>query len=304
MSTDLIIEPEKAIVESKESREQRHTSLETNKPGLSSETQLNAVVALKDILTPRLMIMRVVADGWQLPDFEPGQFTVLGLPGSAPRYALSEPEVVAPDPDRLIRRAYSIASSSLTREYMEFYIGLVTSGALTPRLFALEIGDHLWLSQRVTGMFTLDQVPSEKNVVLVATGTGLAPYMSMLSSELQCDSQRRFAVLHGAYHSWDLGYRSELETLQHLCTSLTYVPTIDHPDGEPVPWHGHTGHVQELWKEGVVGEAWGFQPTPKDTHVFLCGNPFMIRDMEDLLQQEGFHEHSPKTPGEIHVERF
>jgi ferredoxin--NADP+ reductase len=304
MTTDVIKKSTETIMVSRESTGRSPTPLEAGKAVRAPETQLNAVVALKDVLTPRLMIMRIVADGWQLPDFEPGQFTVLGLPGSAPRYALSESEVPPPDPDKLIRRAYSIASSSLTREYMEFYIGLVTSGALTPRLFALEISDHLWLSPKVTGMFTLDQVPSEKNVVLVATGTGLAPYMSMLSSELQCDSQRRFAVLHGAYHSWDLGYRSELETLQHLCKNLTYVPTIDHPDGEPVPWHGHTGHVQELWVKGVVAEAWGFQPAPENTHVFLCGNPFMIRDMEELLQQEGFHEHSPKAPGEIHVERF
>jgi ferredoxin--NADP+ reductase len=272
------------------------------------EPQLNAVVALKNELTPRLMIMRVVADGWELPDFEAGQFTVLGLPGSAPRCSLAGPENPPPDPNKLIRRAYSVASSSLLHEYMEFYISLVSSGALTPRLFALELGDHLWLSSRMTGMFTLDQVPPDKNVVLVATGTGLAPYMSMLSTNLQCardgGSERRFAVLHGAFHSWDLGYRSELLTLQHLCPNLTYVATIDGPGQEPVPWTGRTGFVQELWAAGVVAESWGFQPTPDNTHVFLCGNPFMIRDMEELLTKEGFREHSPKQPGEIHVERF
>jgi ferredoxin--NADP+ reductase len=71
-----------------------------------------------------------------------------------------------------------------------------------------------------------------------------------------------------------------------------------------VPWTGHTGFVQELWSAGVVANAWGFQPTPDNTHVFLCGNPFMLRDMEELLGGEGFREHSPKQPGEIHVERF
>lgn len=129
------------------------------------EPALNAVVTL-----------RVAADGWKLPDFAPGQFAVLGLPGSAPRYDLAEPEDPPPDPQKLIRRAYSIASSSLTREYMEFYVALVTSGTLTPRLFALNIGDCLWLSQKVTGMFTFDQVPEDRNVVMIATGTGLAPY--------------------------------------------------------------------------------------------------------------------------------
>lgn len=224
-----------------------------------SEPQLNAVVTLKDEISPQLIIMRVVADGWQMPDFEPGQFAVLGLPGSAPRYHLSEAEDPPSEPHKLIRRAYSIASSSLTREYMEFYINLVTSGALTPRLFALKIGDHLWLSPRVAGVFTLDDVPEDKNVAMVATGTGLAPYMSMLGTEIRCDSSRRFAVLHGARHSWDLGYRSELLTIQHLCSNFTYVPTVSRPQDEPVLWTGHAGHVEDLWAKGVIAEAWGFQ---------------------------------------------
>jgi ferredoxin--NADP+ reductase len=273
-------------------------SLETFYP------KLNARVALKDELTPRLMIMRIVADGWQLPDFKPGQFTVLGLPESAPRCSLSEPEMSPADPHKLIRRAYSIASSSLTHEYIDFYISLVTSGALTPRLFNLNIGDPLWLSPKVTGMFTLDQVPAGKHVVMVATGTGLAPYMSMLSTHLKCGGARRFAVLHGAYHSWDLGYHSELLTLQHLCSNLTYVTTIDRPDQEPVPWTGHVGWVQDLWTKGVITTAWGFRLAPDNTHVFLCGNPAMTDTMIEMLNREGFREHSRRKPGEIHVERF
>jgi ferredoxin--NADP+ reductase len=268
------------------------------------ESELNAVVTLKNELTPRLMIMRVVPDGWQLPDFEAGQYVAVGLPGSARRCPLSDPEDPPPDPKMLIRRAYSIASSSRTHEYLELYINLVTSGALTPRLFALEIGDRLWLSPKVTGMFTLDQVPPDKNVVLIATGTGLAPYISMLTSELRCGSERRFAVLHGAYHSWDLGYRSELLTFQHLCSNLVYVATIDRAEDEPVPWAGHTGFVQDLWRLGVVADAWGFQPTPDNTHVLLCGNPHMVADMRELLGKEGFREQKPKQPGEVHVEQF
>jgi ferredoxin--NADP+ reductase len=269
-----------------------------------SEEQLNAVMASRLEVSPRLVIMRVVTDGWQMPDFEPGQFAVLGLPGSSPRCGLSEPEHSPSDSHKLIRRAYSIASSSLTREHMEFYVGLVSSGALTPRLFALNLGDHLWLSPKITGMFTLDQVPQDKNIAMIATGTGLAPYMSMLSTEMRCNSSRRFAVLHGAYHSWDLGYRSELLTMQHLCSNFTYVATIDRPEDEPVPWLGHTGWVQNLWRQGIVGEAWGFQPTPANTHVFLCGNPAMIEEMVESLCQEGFREHNHREPGEIHVERF
>ncbi len=250
------------------------------------------------------MIVRVVPDGWQMPDFKPGQFAVLGLPGSARRYDLSDPEVGNGDPQKMIRRAYSIASSSRTREYMEFYISLVSSGSLTPRLFALNVGDHLWISPKVTGMFTLQQVPEDKHIVLIATGTGVAPYMSMLTSEMRCHSPRRFAVLHGAYHSWDLGYRSELQTMQFLCPNFSYLATIDRPEDEPVPWTGYVGWVQKVWQGGAVAKAWGFAPTPDNCHVFLCGNPAMIESMIKLLVAEGYREHDPKAPGNVHAEKF
>ena len=265
---------------------------------------LNAIVLQKNELTPRLIILRVAAEGWDLPEFEAGQYVVLGLPVSASRSPLSIPEHYPSDEDKLIRRAYSIASSSVQHEYMEFYINMVSDGALTPRLFNLGVGDRLWLSSRVTGMFTLADVPPDKNIILVATGTGLAPYMSMLTTHLECGGPRRVAVLHGAYNSWDLGYRAELTMIQHLCNNFTYLATIDRPEKEPVPWHEHTGWVQDLLAQGEVEKAWGFRPTPENTHVFLCGNPGMIKTCVELLEGQGFIEHTHKQPGEIHVERF
>ena len=269
-----------------------------------AEPTLNAIVALRTEISPWLVILRVVPDGWQLPDFAPGQFGVLGLPGSAPRCAMSEPEDPPSDPKKLIRRAYSIASSSLTREYLEFYVALVTTGALTPRLFALNIGDRIWLSPKITGMFTIEQAPEDQNIVMIATGTGLAPYMSMLTTHLICGSRRRFAVLHGARHSWDLGYRSELLTLQHLCKNLSYHPVISRLQSEPAPWPGKVGYVQDLWGDGSIERAWGVRPAPDNTHIFLCGSPQMIETAVDMLQAEGFREHSKKEPGQIHVERY
>ncbi len=268
------------------------------------EPKPNAVVALRDEISPWLMILRLVPDGWELPDFAPGQFAVIGLPGSVPRCALAEAEDPPPDPAKLIRRAYSIASSSTARQFMEFYIALVTSGALTPRLFSLKIGDHIWLGPKITGMFTFAQVPAGANVLMIATGTGLAPYMSMLSTHLMCGGPRRVAILHGARHSWDLGYRSQLMTLQHLCPNFTYIPTISRPQQEPAPWTGTTGYVQDLWVRGAVDQAWGFHPSPENTHIFLCGAPAMIDETVAMLGQEGYREHSKKEAGEIHVERY
>lgn len=265
----------------------------------------NAVVAQRIEVTPDLVKLRVVPEGWQLPDFEPGQFGTLGLPGTAPRVATADSEERPPkDPGKMILRAYSVASSSVAKEYLEFYVGLVRSGSLSPRLLALRPGDKLWISRRFKGMFTLADVPHDHHAVLIATGTGVAPYMSMIRTEVAQGLKRRFAVFHGAYHSYDLGYHSELTTLDSLSPVFTYLPTLSHAHEEPLEWTGSTGFVQALWTEGILDKAWGSRPAPDNTHVFLCGNPFMIDEMTELLLKEGFEKHSKKHPGQIHAEQY
>lgn len=270
-----------------------------------AEKKPNALVTQRIEVTPGLIILRVVPEGWELPEFRPGQYATLGLPGTAPRCDGADPEERPPaDLNKMIMRAYSVASSSVAREYLEFYVGLVRSGSLSTRLFRLRPGDRLWMSERFRGMFTLGEVPPEFNAVLIATGTGVAPYMSMIRTELASGLRRRFAVFHGAYHSYDLGYHSELSTLAAVSPQFLYVPTLSHAHEEPVPWKGHRGFVQKLWTDGVLEKAWGFRPTAANTHVFLCGNPYMIEEMTEILQKEGFVAHSSTSPGQIHSEQF
>jgi ferredoxin--NADP+ reductase len=264
----------------------------------------NAIVTQRIDSAPGLMTLRVAPMGWELPSFLPGQFAVLGLPVSAPRDPGSEPDDPPLPPDTFLRRAYSIASSSLEHQYLEFYLVEVKSGALTPRIFALKPGDKLWLGPKFTGLFTLDEVPPEQHVVFIATGTGLAPYMSMLRTHLERDGRRRYAVIHGARNSWDLGYRDELVQMARLASNFLYLPVLTRPATELAPWTGHTGRLPAFWAEGVLEKAWGFRPSPADTHFFLCGNPDMLQTMQGLLEAEGFREHTKKAPGQIHLEKY
>lgn len=265
--------------------------------------ELNAIITQRKDIAPGLMIIRVAPLGWELPAFRAGQFAVLGLPGDAPRSdtALADEGT---GPGAFHRRAYSIASSSKDREFLEFYIVEVASGALTPRLFALQPGDRLWLGPKLTGLFTLDEVAPDRNLAFIATGTGLAPYMSMLRTHLQSDPQRRFAVIHGARFSQDLGYREELFHLQRDFEHFSYLPVLSRPGGGTYPWQGATGHLQDFWATRPLEKAWGFHPTPADTDFFLCGNPSMVEALTKLLGTEGFTEHSKKTPGQIHFEKY
>jgi len=263
--------------------------------------ELNAVVVHSEEVHSRLLILRIAPDGWELPDFEPGQYVALGIPGSAPRITGSDPEEEQPKPNKLILRAYSIASSSKAKEYLEFFVNLVDSGTFTPRLFALRVGERLWMKNKVKGLFTLDDVPADKHVVMVATGTGLAPYLSMLRTNPECHGARRYAVLLGARHARDLGYHEEMLELSCNCTNITYLPILSRPDDG---WQGPSGHVQELWRAGHLERAWGSTPTPDDTHIFLCGNPAMIEEMMELLGAAGFRRHSRHDPGQVHIEEY
>lgn len=268
------------------------------------QATLNAVVTQRMEVSPGLMVLSVAPDGWELPEFEPGQYAVLALPGSAPRCRDADFEASPANPHKLIKRAYSIASHSRARESLEFYINLVRSGELTPRLTLLKAGDRVWLGRKITGVFTLASVPSNCHVLFFATGTGLAPYVSMMRTVLTAPSARRFAVVHGARHSWELGYRAELMAFHRLCPQFDYLPLISRPQEEPIPWGGLAGHCQDIWTKHLVAARWGFTPTPDTTHIFLCGSPAMIESMLQLLAADGFREHSRQAPGQVHTEKY
>jgi ferredoxin/flavodoxin---NADP+ reductase len=253
--------------------------------------EYNATVAQRVEIAPGFMILRVVPD--QLPfTFQAGQYTVLGMKGAAP------------DSEKLVRRAYSIASSSRADEYLEFYLALVPSGELTPKLFDLQVRDRLFMGVKATGMFTFARVPRDKHVILVATGTGLAPYMSMLRSEVECGGAQKVVVLHGARFSWDLAYRNELMTLSQNCSNISYLPVVSRGEDDPI-WGGLTGFLQDVLFSGEVERRTGIPLDPAQTHVFLCGNPLMVDAAKArLVAERGYLPDHKKEVGTLHLEEY
>ncbi|MFH1263038.1 MAG: ferredoxin--NADP reductase [Pseudomonadota bacterium] len=266
----------------------------------------NATVLERTDLAPGLMILRVALDD---PNFRfaPGQYTVLGLKVKEPRLPeaegeeLTEPEKA--DPERIIQRAYSIASSSRPGEYLEFYLTMVSSGTLTPRLFELKKNSRVYVGAKATGHFTLDRVPDGFHVLLVGTGTGLAPYMSMIRSNAISKQPRNYVVLHGARYSWDLGYRQELTSLAHKCGNFHYIPSISRPRDDH-SWAGAIGYLQDVLFSGIIEIETGIELTPKNFHVFLCGNPAMIEAAKTRLVEHGFTPDKGKTIGDLHTEEY
>ncbi len=269
-----------------------------------SASQLNAIITQRHDLGKGVWVVYITPDGWRLADFEAGQYTTLGLPGTAERCDGCDPEPPLKIREKLVKRAYSIVSSPLETDHLEFYLVLIKEGSLTPRLFMLHPGDRVWMAPKITGTFVLSKASSDANLVLVATGTGIAPYVSMLRTILRPDTTRHIALFHGVRGSQDLGYMKEMLALERVSSRFVYIPTISRPDGEIVPWTGKSGYVQEIWASRVLNELWGFEPTPDNTHVYLCGSPGMIESTLDLLGKDGFAEHTRTTPGQVHLERY
>jgi ferredoxin--NADP+ reductase len=258
---------------------------------------LNGQLVSREDLTDELAVFKIRYQDGDHPGFEPGQFITIGLP--------EDPATVAKGKKpKLVRRAYSIASSPNDRDHLELYVVRVQDGALTPLLWKLQPGDPLFMAPRITGTFTLDGVPDGKVLVMVSTGTGLAPYMSMLRTYRHTDRWEKFVVVHGARFSADLSYKQELEQIADDDPSVMYLPSCTREPAES-PWPPVRGRVHTCLRpdvfDGVVGEPL----TPERCHVFLCGNPAMIDQAEEELTARGFTTKKPKNPdGNIHLERY
>lgn len=263
-------------------------------------SKYNATVVGKILVTPDLMILRVRTDEPR-EKFESGQYTVIGLYGHEPRSANSEPETKPSDPDKLIQRAYSIASANTETQQLEFYISQVKTGQLTPRLFNLEVGARLYVSKRIVGLFKLSDTPPDNDIVMVATGTGVAPYISFLRSHIIERPQSKMVVIQGASHPWDLGYYSELSFLAKTFPNFYYIPTLTDADDS---WDGYRLWIEEMLEADVLEKEAGVKIDPDKTHFFLCGNPKMVENVSGWLMAHGYKRNKRKEPGTLYIEEF
>jgi ferredoxin--NADP+ reductase len=237
-------------------------------------------------LTPDLAIIRIApSDGSPVPDFKPGQFVTLGLKLDGE--------------DKVTNRAYSLASPPEERRYFELYIKWAQEpvpGKFTTALFNLKEGEELYW-RKPAGAFTIEEkkpdgAPDERDMVLVASGTGLAPFVAYVLHLRSKGSKRKIALLHGARNAKELGYRELFERLQKE-GNLIYLPTVSRPkDPGSVGWAGHTGRVESLLiPNGGASElekALGHRVAPENSSFYICGYSGTIDSVISILQPLGF----------------
>jgi ferredoxin--NADP+ reductase len=260
----------------------------------------NATVTGKILITPDLMILRVRTDEPR-KEFIAGQYTSIGLLGSEQR-APNSVLPIEPVPDsEIIIRPYSIASANHETQNFEFYISHVKSGQLTPRVFNLSLGSRIWVDKKILGVFALNNTPKGCNIVMVATGTGLAPYISFLRSHINDHREIKMAVMHGAAYPWDLGYYSELKFIESAFPNFYYMPTLLKADSA---WHGLRGYIETHLESGLLQKNSGIELDPEKTHFYLCGNPKMVDSVVAVLEKNNFKKHTKKFTGSVHIEEY
>ncbi len=264
------------------------------------EHKYNATVVQKIQITPNLMILRVATDDPR-SEFSAGQYTTLGLYGNEPRSENSEPEAIPSKPDKLIQRAYSIASARHETKQFEFYIAQVKTGQLTPRLFHLSVGDRVFVGRRIVGVFKLSEAPQDADLVMIATGTGITPYISFLRSHIVERPESKMVVIQAAAHQGDLGYFSELSFLNNAFPNFYYLPTLTDADHT---WPGHRMWIEEMLEAGVLEKEAGVTCDPERTHFYLCGNPTMVENVSKWLMAHGYEKKTRRTEGTLFVEEF
>lgn len=191
---------------------------------------------------------------------------------------------------RRIERAYSVCSSPY-ENMLEFFVERVAGGQLSPLLYAMDKGAPLLLRRFAKGRFTLDLRSGRKNHLLLATVTGVAPYVSYVRTVHEdwkrggtsMPGEHRLYCIHGASRSGEFGYRNELAKYAAEASWLKYVPTVSRRWEEP-EWTGETGRVDDLIRKYT--SLWDLKPT--ETTAYLCGHPKMVENGKGILIRAGW----------------
>ncbi len=213
----------------------------------------------------RLVESREIAPGTRHFEFEAHDWPAAFVPGQF----LSITATVGEDE---ITRAYSIVSPPGGNRFA-LCANLVLEGHLSPFLFALHLGDEIGFKGPY-GAFILRRPVSDS--IFVATGTGIAPFRSMLLAQLRENPRRRFTLLFGVRHEHSLLYNDEFRALARECPNFDYQPTLTRP---PEHWAGRTGRVQAHALE-LLGER-------RDVDVYICGLREMVDDLRLKLKEIG-----------------
>jgi len=239
-------------------------------------------------LTPNLFTLRTTRDpGFR---FTAGQFARLG---------------VRKPSGCIVWRAYSMVSAPHD-EFLDFFSIVVPDGEFTSELSRLSVGDELLVEKQAFGFLTLDRFPDGRDLWLLATGTGIAPFLSILQDFEAWQRFERIVLVYSVRQQRELAYQQliadlpQREYLEGLGDKLTYVPVVTR---EQVPGALH-GRITQLIETGELERAAGLALSPEHSRIMLCGNPQMIEDTRAVLKTRDLQLALTRRPGQVAVENY
>lgn len=231
--------------------------------------------------TNTLYSIKVEAD---IGEYEAGQFGRLGLQIG----------------DDIIGRPYSFVSAPHENFY-EFYSISVKDGILSPKLAELKPGDHVYLGAKPNGFLILNEIPDSENLWMIATGTGIGPFISIAKTETPWQRFKKVILVHGVRTAEELTYRELIQTFKDAHPDqFEYVPFVSREKTD----FAMSGRIPKAIKNGKLEKRVGVKIEEGKSQIMLCGNPDMVSAARELLIKRGLTKNLRRTPGSISTENY
>lgn len=245
------------------------------------ESWLEGRVAGQTRWTERLLSLKIDAP---IGAYEAGQFAKLALEVDGERVA----------------RPYSFVNPPGAQP-LEFYYNIVAGGPLTPRLAALDAGDAVLVSGNPSGFLVLSEVPPAEQLWMIATGTGLAPFLSILATDAPWQRYRKVVLVHAVRTADELAYRGLQDGFaRRRAGQFARVCLVSREACD----FALPGRVPAAIRDGRLEQRAGAALSAGASQVMLCGNPEMVKDVIAALAERGMKKHRRRAPGQITVENY
>jgi ferredoxin--NADP+ reductase len=241
---------------------------------------LTGKIVEKKCWNDRLYTLRIECD---FDTFESGQFVRVALDIDGERVA----------------RPYSLVNKP-GDDFLEIYFNIVDEGPLSPRLAELEVGDEIFVTDRANGFLTVSEVPQCRHLWMLATGTGVGPFLSILKNRDAWQRFEKIVLVYSVRDISELAYQQQVADIQEQWPQkFSFVPLVTREKVEGMLNQRITDSIEDDSLEQTTGVV-----IDEDSHVMMCGNSEMIADVTEVLVKRGLRKHRRREPGHITTEKY